>query len=446
MPAPTESKFVRTLAQPQRSRPSRAHGRRMPGHLPGRSPVRRPIRHFSLAAASLAMFALALVLSAPANAANAADGSAGVNGGSGVVIVPKIKSVKCLRSCARKKSIRGGSLIKLLGADMRAVHTILFTGSRDAEDDAQSPVTRARQGWVTVRVPAGAATGPVVALGANGARSKAGFMLPVLPAPPVIGSPDLQKADNVALPPGVTLETGTSTPRVVFLGAKQLVRFSLRVTGADATATVSLIRQSSGETVAGWSIAAPNGQIASVDWDGNINGLPAASGRYVFTVGVSAGQTAAAASAPRIASADLRNAFDLYGYMFPVRATHDFGQFAAKFGGGRGHQGQDIMAKCNTKLVAARGGTVIESRFQSAAGNFLVIRPDGGGDMAYMHLVTKSPFQPGDRVYTGQTIGNVGQTGRASACHLHFEMWSGEIWRSKPFDPLPDLMAWDQVS
>lgn len=428
-PRPTESKSFRTA--------SPAGGRRA------------GLVHVALAVAAFAAFALSLMLASPAGAA---DGSAGVNGGSGVVITPKIKSAVCLRSCARKKGVRGGSLIKLTGVDMRAVHTVIFLGSRGAADDTRSAVAKARRNWVSVRVPADTATGPVVALGANGARSKANFMLPVLPAPPVIGSPDLQPVSGVALPPGVTLETGTSTPRVVFMGAKQLVRFSLRVTGAEAKAIVNLVRQSNGEVVGSWAIPAPNGQIASVDWDGKVAGQPAASGRYVFTATIETDSTAsgqavaAAAASPRISNSDLRNAFDLYGYMFPVRGTHDFGQYAAKFGGGRGHQGQDIMAKCNTKLVAARGGLVIESRFHSAAGNFIVIRPDGGGDMAYMHLVTKSPFKPGDRVYTGQTIGNVGQTGRASACHLHFEMWTGEIWRSKPFNPLPDLLAWDQVS
>ncbi|MBI5311348.1 MAG: M23 family metallopeptidase [Actinobacteria bacterium] len=429
MSAPTESKSVH--AAPYATAPSGV--------------ARRPgLTHAVLALAAVCAFVLAFVFAATAEAA---DGSAGVNGGSGVVITPKVKAAKCLRSCARKKGVRGGSLIKLTGVDMRAVHTVLFLGSRGAADDTKSAVVKARRTWVIVRVPADSATGPVVALGANGARSKANFILPVLPAPPVIGSPDLQPVSGVALPPGVTLETGTSTPRVVFLGAKQLVRFSLRVNGADATAIVNLIRQSSGEVAGSWTVPAANGQIVSVDWDGKIAGQEAPSGRYVFTTSVNAGQaTTAASPTPRVSNADLRNAFDLYGYMFPVRGTHNFGQYAAKFGGGRGHQGQDVMASCGTKLVAARGGVVIESRFHSRAGNFIVIRPEGGGDMAYMHMVTKSPFKPGDEVYTGQTIGNVGQTGRASGCHLHFERWTGEIWRSKPFDPLPDLLAWDQVS
>jgi murein DD-endopeptidase MepM/ murein hydrolase activator NlpD len=60
--------------------------------------------------------------------------------------------------------------------------------------------------------------------------------------------------------------------------------------------------------------------------------------------------------------------------------------------------------------------------------------------------VVKSPFKPGDHVYTGQAIGNVGETGDATVCHLHFEEWTGAIWESKVFDPLPDLLAWDLVS
>ena len=63
-----------------------------------------------------------------------------------------------------------------------------------------------------------------------------------------------------------------------------------------------------------------------------------------------------------------------------------------------------------------------------------------------MHMPVKSPFNKGDRVYTGQTIGSVGRTGRASACHLHFEQWTGKIWSSRPVDPLADLKAWDLVS
>ena len=51
-------------------------------------------------------------------------------------------------------------------------------------------------------------------------------------------------------------------------------------------------------------------------------------------------------------------------------------------------------------------------------------------------------------MYTGQQIGVVGQTGDASACHLHFEIWGAPGWYEggSPFDPLADLEKWDAYS
>ena len=80
-------------------------------------------------------------------------------------------------------------------------------------------------------------------------------------------------------------------------------------------------------------------------------------------------------------------------------------------------------------MRAARGGRVQWNKTRSAAGNYLVI--DGKGtqtDFMYMHLKRRSPLQRGDRVRTGQKIGLVGETGNATGCHLHFEVWSGPGW------------------
>ena len=41
---------------------------------------------------------------------------------------------------------------------------------------------------------------------------------------------------------------------------------------------------------------------------------------------------------------------------FPVHGRHDMGTPVNGFGGGRGHQGQDIFAGCGTPVVAARAG------------------------------------------------------------------------------------------
>jgi len=110
------------------------------------------------------------------------------------------------------------------------------------------------------------------------------------------------------------------------------------------------------------------------------------------------------------------------GAIFPVRARHTYGD---GFGAGRGHQGQDIFARCGARLVAAEGGRIQTRDYHYAAGNYVVIDVRGSAkDHVYMHLERRSPYGRGDRVPTGAKIGTVGETGNASGCHLHFELWS----------------------
>ena len=134
-----------------------------------------------------------------------------------------------------------------------------------------------------------------------------------------------------------------------------------------------------------------------------------------------ADRRAPAARPPRRAhssSEPLSLGFALYGYAFPLLGAHDFGGAAGRFGAGRSghtHQGQDVMAACGTPLVAARGGRVQYSGYQSAAGNYIVIDGRGTGyDMAYMHLRRTLAAAGGRTVRTGQPIGIVGETGDAS--------------------------------
>ena len=98
------------------------------------------------------------------------------------------------------------------------------------------------------------------------------------------------------------------------------------------------------------------------------------------------------------------------------------------------------MARCGTPLVAARGGTVIMNTYQALAGNYLVIQdPITGQSNMYAHLREPAIVKRGQRVETGQPIGVVGDTGDASACHLHFEIWTSPGWYrgGEPIDPCP---------
>jgi murein DD-endopeptidase MepM/ murein hydrolase activator NlpD len=187
-----------------------------------------------------------------------------------------------------------------------------------------------------------------------------------------------------------------------------------------------------------------------IRWDGTTGeGKPARNGRYSFRVGP---QTTAPAARKASASTTLSLGFTFYGYAFPVLGQHEFSLGAGRFGAprsGHTHEGQDVMAACGTPLVAARGGKVQYAGYQYAAGNYVVI--DGRGtpnDFMYAHLAEPSPLHTGDTVRTGQPIGIVGDTGDATACHLHFEMWSAPGWYEggSPFDPLPELEKWDRYS
>jgi murein DD-endopeptidase MepM/ murein hydrolase activator NlpD len=230
------------------------------------------------------------------------------------------------------------------------------------------------------------------------------------------------------------------------------VVFSFRISdAAPASVRVELVRASDGTIVQTWTPpAAPAGQVQRVVWHGKAGGMPAAPGRYAFQLTV-AGTSGARARSARTGDAR-RDAFDLFDHVFPVRGRHDFGGDGAQFGAGRGgrsHQGHDVFARCGTRMVAARGGRVKFKGYHRAAGNYLVIRGAGTGiDYVYMHLAEPTPFETADRVYTGQRIGAVGDTGNAHGCHLHYEMWGAPGWYDggRPFDPLPSLMAWDSWS
>jgi len=189
----------------------------------------------------------------------------------------------------------------------------------------------------------------------------------------------------------------------------------------------------------------------SIRWDGSTNeGRPARNGRYSFQIGPQAVEAPAARQATALPGASLSFAF--YGYAFPVLGAHEFGLTAGRFGAGRSghtHQGQDVMAACGTPLVAARGGVVQYAAYEANAGNYIVIDGKGtGNDFMYAHLAEPSPLRAGETVRTGQPIGIVGDTGDASGCHLHFEIWEAPGWYEggSPFDPLPYLEKWDRYS
>lgn len=136
-------------------------------------------------------------------------------------------------------------------------------------------------------------------------------------------------------------------------------------------------------------------------------------------------------------------------HVFPIRGKHDRGRYETNdFGGGRGHQGQDMFADCGTPLVAALGGVVKRAGTEGAGGNYVVIHGRDGRDYVYMHLAEPPPVKDGQRVESGQPIGRVGDSGNADGCHLHFELWTAPGWYvgGEPIDTAKLLAAWDAAT
>jgi len=126
--------------------------------------------------------------------------------------------------------------------------------------------------------------------------------------------------------------------------------------------------------------------------------------------------------------------------VYPIRGPH---QFWEGMGAGRGHQGVDLGSPCGTPLVAVQAGKVRFAKYHSRAGNYAVIDLDNSTlDLVYAHMREPASVVAGQTVVAGQQIGLVGDTGNASGCHLHFEVWDGGYYTGgAPIDPMPLLTS-----
>jgi murein DD-endopeptidase MepM/ murein hydrolase activator NlpD len=85
------------------------------------------------------------------------------------------------------------------------------------------------------------------------------------------------------------------------------------------------------------------------------------------------------------------------------------------------HTGVDIVAPTGTKVMVAAGGVVSFSGTMPEYGNVVDVDHDNGLTSRYAHL-SKRLVKVGDVVMKGQLIALVGNTGRTTGPHLHFEV------------------------
>ena len=106
----------------------------------------------------------------------------------------------------------------------------------------------------------------------------------------------------------------------------------------------------------------------------------------------------------------------------PIKDKH---RFTSGFGPrwGRMHNGLDFAAPHGTPIYASADGVVSFTGWQSAYGRLIKIKHDFGYETRYAHL-SKIRVKNGQRVSRGERIGDMGNTGRSTGTHLHYEIRS----------------------
>ena len=157
----------------------------------------------------------------------------------------------------------------------------------------------------------------------------------------------------------------------------------------------------------------------------------------------------------------------LVGYVWPLahpRLTLPFGPtvLGSRWVNGESfHDGADLATFCGDRIVAAHTGRVLAaSRHYDAYMGWIgdiqpylkrldrlhvwmtlpivVVIDDGNGYRSiYAHFV-RVVVKPGQQVKAGQLIGYEGMTGRASGCHLHYDLFSP--WEQAPMAIRADVV------
>lgn len=368
-----------------------------------------------------ATVAAALATACIAAVAGAASAQAG-GGGVGTPDPPTVTDITCAERCLALRTVTETGTVELTGTGLGGVTSVRFKG---AGGKLEVEPVEATDTAVTAEVPVGAQDGRVSVANAMGQRAKAPVPIAVKPK------------DSIESVDGFVIRSAEATPsKTYFDSARGSELDYLFAADGPADIRIDVVNERTGATVDS-VVQEDQKPFAnhSFSWNGlDADNSVARSGDYEFEVSQLSG--GAGAEAP----------FGYYDHIFPLRGKHSYGD---GLGAGRGHQGQDVFARCGTKIVAARGGRVQTNAYQSSAGYYLVI--DGqktGTDYAYMHLERRGRPAEGTRVHTGDVIGYESDTGNASGCHLHFELWSAPGWYEggHPLDPTPALKKWDRYS
>ncbi len=116
--------------------------------------------------------------------------------------------------------------------------------------------------------------------------------------------------------------------------------------------------------------------------------------------------------------------------------TSGFGIRSAPLGGRvKMHEGLDIANEIGTSVYAPAEGTVVYADVKPGYGKTIIIDHGYGLETWYAHT-SKMNVRTGQKISRGQLIAQIGNTGRSTGPHLHYEV----RFHGTPVDPLTYIL------
>jgi murein DD-endopeptidase MepM/ murein hydrolase activator NlpD len=107
---------------------------------------------------------------------------------------------------------------------------------------------------------------------------------------------------------------------------------------------------------------------------------------------------------------------------------------------GRMHAGTDMAGAYGSPVLATADGVVSQAGWESGYGQMVTVRHDFGFETRYAHL-SEIRVSVGERVSRGDRVGDMGNSGRSTGTHLHYEVRVG----GNPVDPMRFIRAASNV-
>ncbi len=110
------------------------------------------------------------------------------------------------------------------------------------------------------------------------------------------------------------------------------------------------------------------------------------------------------------------------GHPVDTKISSGFGKRVDPINGKTGfHAGIDFKGDTGDKVAATGNGVVKKAAYNKGLGNYVVLAHGHGYETTYAHL-SRRLVKKGERITRGRTIGLIGNTGRSTGSHLHYEI------------------------